>query len=99
MDSLGRAVALDPAHIRARTNLGVALRDLGRIGEAAAVFDAAIACDADYADAHWNRALALQLAADFEPGWPAYEWRWRATAMTPRDFAPPLWHGAPPEWR
>ena len=19
--------------------------------------------------------------------------------MTPRDFAPPLWHGAPPQWR
>ncbi|MFP6688194.1 MAG: tetratricopeptide repeat protein [Alphaproteobacteria bacterium] len=97
--ALGRAVALDPAHLRARTNLGVTLRDLGRTEDAVAAFDAAIACDSDHADAHWNRALALLLAGDFERGWPGYEWRWRATAMTLRDFAVPSWDGAPPEWR
>ena len=99
VESLTRAVALDAAHNRARANLGVTLRDLGRIEEAVAVLDAAIARDADYADAHWNRALALLLAGDFERGWPAYEWRWRATAMAPRDFTQPLWNGAPPGWR
>ena len=99
VDSVTRAVALDPAHNRARANLGVTLRDLGRIEEAVAVLDAAIVRDADYADAHWNRALALLLAGDFERGWPAYEWRWRATAMAPRDFTEPLWNGAPPSWR
>ena len=48
--ALGRAVALNPGHIRARINLGVALRDLGRSEDALAAFDAAIACDGDYAD-------------------------------------------------
>ena len=97
--ALGRAVALNPGHIRARINLGVALRDLGRSEDALAAFDAAIACDGDYADAHWNRALALLLSGDFERGWPAYEWRWRATAMTPRDFSTPQWDGAPVDRR
>ena len=99
VDSLGRAVALDPGHIRARTNLGVALRDLGHTDEALAAFDAAIACDGAYADAHWNRALALLLSGDFERGWPAYEWRWRATAMTSREFSAPQWDGTPANQR
>ncbi len=98
-ESLERAVALDPAHLRVRTNLGVTLRDLGRIDAAVDVFDGVIALDPDYADAHWNRALALLLVGDFRRGWPAYEWRWQATSMTPRSFAQPLWDGAPPEWR
>jgi len=99
VEAPGRAVALDPGHIRARTNLGVALRDLGRTAEALAAFEAAIACDGDYADAHWNRALALLLSGDFERGWPAYEWRWRATTMTPRKFSAPLWDGTPADRR
>ncbi|MBT3927754.1 MAG: tetratricopeptide repeat protein [Rhodospirillaceae bacterium] len=99
VESLNRAVALDPAHLRARTNLGVTLRDLGRIDAAIEVFDGAITLDGEYADAQWNRALALLLAGDFKRGWPAYEWRWQATAMTPRNFEQPLWDGGPPEWR
>ena len=97
--ALERAVALDPGHNRARTNLGVSLCDLGRLDEAVAVFDAALEHDGTYADAHWNRALTYLLAGDFARGWPAYEWRWRATGMTPRDFTQPLWDGAPPDWR
>jgi tetratricopeptide (TPR) repeat protein len=98
-EALARAVDLDPGHNRARANLGVTLRDLGRLDEALACFDAAIARDPGHADAHWNRALTLLLAGDFERGWAEYEWRWRATGMTPRDFPQPMWDGAPPEWR
>lgn len=99
VESLSRAVALDPAHLRARTNLGVTLRDLGHIDAALEALDDAIALDGEYADAQWNRALALLLAGDFARGWPAYEWRWQATSMTPRNFEQPLWDGGPPEWR
>lgn len=98
-EALARAVALDPRHKQALTNLGVTLRDLGRIDDALDAFDRAIALDADYADAHWNRALACLLAGDFERGWPAYEWRWRATGMQPRPFEQPLWDGAPLDGR
>jgi len=94
--ALGRAAALDPGHIRARTDLGVALRDLGRTEEALATSDAAIACDGDYTDAYWNRALSLLLSGDFERGWPAYEWRWRATAMTTRNLSAQQWDGDGP---
>jgi tetratricopeptide (TPR) repeat protein len=99
VEALSRAAALDPAHLRARTNLGVSLRDLGRTQAAVEIFDAVIARDPDYADAHWNRALALLLAGDFGRGWPAYEWRWKATSMTPRAFDQPLWDGAPAKGR
>ena len=51
VEALRRATALDPAHIRAQTNLAVCLRDLGRLDEAIDVFDDVIARDPEYADA------------------------------------------------
>lgn len=45
-------------------NLGVALEDLGETGEALAAYDAAIAQDADLADAHFNAGALRQRLGD-----------------------------------
>jgi hypothetical protein len=68
---------------------------LGRPEAALQALERAIALAPDYADAHWNRALTLLLAGDFAQGWPAYEWRWRATGMREPDLAAPRWDGGP----
>lgn len=85
----------DASHLNARINLGLVLRDRGEAAAAIAAFDEVIAARPDHPLAHWNRALALLLAGDYERGFPAYEWRWRATGMQPRRFGAPLWDGKP----
>jgi len=89
----------EPLHHHARINLGLVYRDRGAAEAAIATFDQVIAERPDHPLAHWNRALALLLAGDYERGFPAYEWRWRATAMQPRGFTAPLWDGKPLEGR
>jgi len=51
--------------------------------------------DPGIADAHWNRALAWLLTGNFAQGWPAYEWRWKTTQLTPPSFPQPCWDGSP----
>jgi len=92
-------LAREPRHFNARVNLGLAHRDRGQTDEAIAQFDQVIAERPDHPLAHWNRALTLLLAGDFERGFPAYEWRWQATSMRPRGFNVPLWDGRPLDGR
>jgi hypothetical protein len=99
MAAFSAALARQPAHFNARINLGLVQRDLGHTDEALAEFDRAIALRPDQPVAHWNRALSLLLAGDYERGWPAYEWRWHATGMQPRMVDKPLWNGAPLDGR
>ena len=91
--SFEAVLAQAPDHCNALINLGLVRRDQGRTDDAVSCFDRIIALRPEHPVAHWNRALALLLAGDFERGWPDYEWRWRATGMRPRDFAAPLWDG------
>src|SRR5215472_8446275 len=69
--------------------------DLGRIDEALADFDQAIALNPDYSDALWNRANARLLVGRYEEGWADYEWRWRAEPTSPprSDLGRPQWRG------
>ncbi|MDZ5699000.1 tetratricopeptide repeat protein [Chelativorans sp. M5D2P16] len=55
-----RALALRPDYPAALNNLGVALYELERYGEALTCYDRAIALDPDFADAHSNRGNALR---------------------------------------
>jgi tetratricopeptide (TPR) repeat protein len=75
--------------------LGHALRDLGRLEEAIAAYDRALAIDPQLGDARINRAYAFLLAGEFEKGWAEYEERFVATATRSRDFGLPRWRGEP----
>jgi hypothetical protein len=71
----------------------------GRLEESIASYDHALRLQPNSASAHWNRALALLLAGDYERGWPKYEWRWKRKAAKPRPFRQPQWDGSPLEGR
>ncbi len=80
-------------HAEAHNNFGLLAQRLGRLDEALARYARAQALKPDYADAHWNEALARLLLGDFETGWNKYEWRWRRKETPPRALAAPLWDG------
>ncbi len=89
------AIALRRGYAEAYNNSGAALYLLKRYDEARANFDQALARDANYADAHWNKAQLTLLQGDFAQGWAEHEWRWKMSAVNHAapDFAQPLWRG------
>ena len=76
-------------------SIGCTLADLGRFAEATVWHERAIASQPDFADAHWDRALALLGAGDYTNGFAEYEWRFRREQPKPRDFAQATWDGQP----
>jgi tetratricopeptide (TPR) repeat protein len=57
--AFGKALAINPRHIKALNNRGAALSELERYEEAIADFDRAIALDRRYSDVYYNKANAL----------------------------------------
>jgi tetratricopeptide (TPR) repeat protein len=75
----------------------VAYKESGQCDLAIACYDEAIALQPDYADAHWNRTLALLLKGDLAEGLSHYQARYEALktrTITPKGDHP-LWHGEP----
>jgi hypothetical protein len=68
---------------------------LRRLDEARANFDQALAINADFADARFNRGLTSLLLGDYAAGWSDYESRWYRTVPDVRRLvAPyPVWNG------
>ncbi len=60
-DMLRRALAAEPAHIPALNMFGVVLREQGRFDEAEHAYRDALQADADFALAHYNLAVLLDL--------------------------------------
>jgi hypothetical protein len=91
-------LARDPDHVAALTTRGNALRALGRLDEALADYDRALAILPHNVGAHFNRALCRLQLGDFEQGWLEYEWRWHKETHNkhPHIFAHPLWLGREP---
>ena len=87
-----------PDHVKALNNRGLALQALNRHPEALASYGRAVEIQKDYADAHFNQALALLTIGDFRRGFAKYEWRWRRTGMPAerRGHGRPLWLGEYP---
>ena len=52
------------------------LAEANRWEEAIECYGQALAVQADYHDARFNRSLAYLMQGDFERGWPEYETRW-----------------------
>ena len=71
--SIGRAVLIDPQSAAAHSNLATVLLALHRHDEALACCDKAIALKADYADAHFNRGIALYGLKRFEDAVQSFE--------------------------
>ena len=59
MASYRKALAIKPDYAEAHSNLGNALRDLGKLDEAVASYGQALAIKPDYADAHNNLGVVL----------------------------------------
>lgn len=93
LHSFGRALALGPDRIETRACVAHALRDLGRLDEAVAHYDAVLARHPQFADAVINRSYALLMQEDYAAGWSAYAQRFASGAMATRGFPYPEWQG------
>jgi len=93
------AVRLSAEDAQAHNNLGNALKDCGRAADAVASYRRAIALDPDFALAHWNLSLALASLGELQDAFTemAWRWQWSGFPAPARDFAVPLWRGAPIE--
>ena len=98
LESYEQALALAPDHPQILTNRGHALRRLDRPQEALQDFATVIEKSPDFPEAHFESALAHLTLGDFEPGWKAYEWRWKTNAFADkrRSFRQPQWLGDAP---
>lgn len=96
--SYDAARALMPRHPQILTNRGHALRRLDRPAEALLDFKAALVAAPEFAEAHFEAAMAHLALGDFEAGWRAYEWRWKTGAFAShrRAFRSAPWLGEQP---
>lgn len=77
-------------------NLGVLHREKGQLEASLHTFDRLLKLHPEDGDAHWNRALTLLTARQYEEGWQEYEWRFkRSQPITVYDPGTPRWQGEP----
>ena len=73
------------------------LKELKQLDAALTSYDIAIELKRDYAEAYWNKSLALLLQGEFIKGFNEYEWRWKNENIKKiageRSFTQPLWVG------
>jgi tetratricopeptide (TPR) repeat protein len=74
---------------------GATFQELGRLDDAFAAYDRALALRPDFPPALFHRALARLLVQDFERGWPDYELRRTGTDRVSFPAVAPRWDGAP----
>ncbi len=96
LECMRRMEAQLPQELTVLVNLGVILRDLGRLSESQSYLERAIAVDPESSAAHYDLGLTLLLAGDLRQGFREYEWRWgiRQLAGHRTDFPQPVWDGA-----
>ena len=96
--SYDAALAIMPRHPQILTNRGHALRRLDRPADALVDLGLAMAAAPDFAEAHFEAAMAHLTLGDFAAGWKQYEWRWKtgAFAWRRRPFRASPWLGEQP---
>jgi hypothetical protein len=88
---------LEPDNAQAHYDRGVVLKALGRLEEAVASYDRAIALRSDYAEPYWNKSHILLATGQFAQGWPLYEWRKKkAVPVANWSYPQPHWSGSEP---
>ena len=95
LENYQKAIELDPGSEAAAVYIAKSLRMLGRVPEAIASCESALALHPNSALAHWNLAHLLLLSGQWERGWMHYEWRWQfgENAKFQRAFQEPMWNG------
>jgi tetratricopeptide (TPR) repeat protein len=90
-----RALGFKPDFGDVHSNLGNLFQEQGRLAEALASYEMAIAHEPQSVSSRWNRALSLLQVGNFELGWREYEWRWQRKQTPARPFRQPRWDGSP----
>jgi Tetratricopeptide repeat len=95
LECYAQAFVMDRNYAPAFNNYGNVLRELGDPAGSIPFLERAITLEPNYVHAHFNRAVSLLLAGDYERGWPAYECRWHYEhlAGTEPNFDKPKWRG------
>ncbi len=91
-----RAQAQGGADADLLLNRGLALRDLGRLDEALACFEAVLAARPGDEAALWHRTLLFLLQQDFVRGWQHYDLRLLSVDRPPPPRLLPQWTGENP---
>ena len=89
-----RALDYKPEMADVHSNLGNLFQERGRLPEALASYELAMAQDPDSVSTRWNRALSLLQVGKYELGWREYEWRWKRKQTPARPFRQPRWDGS-----
>ena len=91
---LERVAADMPDYPEVFFNLGHVYRLLLRLDDAVKAFSRAIELRPDFAQAHWDRSLALLLSGNFSRGWEGFDWRFRLPGKKPLPFRGRAWDGS-----
>jgi tetratricopeptide (TPR) repeat protein len=92
-----RALALRHGDAELMARLAFAQAQIGRLEDALATTDAALAANPEEPFAHLYRGFVLLTQGRYTEGWPEYDWRWRIPGFTSpaRNFPQPQWRGEP----
>ena len=94
LKALTTVLQAHPGHVEAHFYRGNILRDLKRLPEAVAAYDAALRHAPDFVRAQRNKGLCLLLAGNFVEGLPLYEWRKQLPVpVEARHYPAPVWTG------
>jgi len=89
-----QALDIEPERHEARANLGLALHEMGRYDEAAALYEEALRLAPHFVEFRWNRALLHLAQGSYAQGWLDYETRFqRDGGRSVRAFPFPMWRG------
>jgi tetratricopeptide (TPR) repeat protein len=99
--AVDEVLSRDPTQPDAIANRAGLLSSLGRVDDAIECARNGLRLYPDHADLHWNLAVSLLLAGNFEEGWVEHEWRDRSGAPVgvSRELDAPRWEGESLEGR
>ena len=97
MAAYRRLLSVEQRHVDSLYGMVRELHVTGRLNEAMACFDRAIAIEPTSAITHFNRGMLRMLLGDLAGGFAEYEWRQRVDAIPQPAYVPPRrWDGSSP---
>lgn len=99
IDACHEALALNPDSLVGLLALGRLYLAIGQENEAIRLFEAALAVDPDYSDAHIQIGIASHTCGAFARAWEQFRWYFPSHRIKERVSENGLWDGAPLEGR